>query len=76
MQQEGVRWEIDVQCPFYRHVRLQAREVVCESGLAEGAVSAFRFATDEGLRKHLRRVCCSLTGCESCPNYKAAMKKY
>ena len=69
-------FEADAVCPFYKRVRWPNREIVCESAVAEAAISALRFNGEQDLLRYFRRACCNLEACHLCPIYMAIEKKY
>ena len=72
----AVWWDAEAVCPFYRRVRKQGREIVCEAVTPRAAVSTLRFTSGRAMEAYLARRCSDLEGCRRCPNYRAASLKY
>lgn len=66
----------EVVCPFYRKIRAERAEIVCEAVTEEAAVTALRFTGQTAMKRFMAASCCNLEGCRRCPVYRAAWMKY
>ncbi len=65
----------DTKCPFFKRVRMESREIVCEAEIDEASVSAQRFASRPRMKRHFRDFCCEMEY-QGCPHYKAVLEKW
>jgi len=63
--------EADVKCPFFRRIRREQREIVCEPFARTATVSALRFGSPAAMFCYLREHCDELDGCRRCLRYQA-----
>lgn len=69
-------WNSEAVCPFYRHLRPESREIVCE-GIAGAAVTtALRFRAAAEAEAYLGKYCADMEGCAFCPIYRMANERY